>query len=124
VDLRGVPEISMDQRRRARPVSDVRQHAVRAGVRVTPPLSAEIDAAITDYTAASTDEVRAFTEETGRSTQFQREVAAATRMLIENGCVSETLWALMIVMIRTGMAIERKRHEIDVLKQMYEGGAA
>jgi hypothetical protein len=45
-------------------------------------------------------------------------------MLVENGCVSETLWALMIVMIRTGMAIERKRHEIDVLKQMYEGGGA
>jgi len=91
---------------------------------VTPPLSAEIDAAITDYTAASTDELRAFTEETSRSTQFQREVAAATRMLVENGCVSETLWALMIVMIRTGMAIERKRHEVGVLKRMYEGGGA
>ena len=91
---------------------------------MTPPRSSEIDAAITDYTGATTEELREFTEATCHSARFKCDVATATRMLIEGGRVSETLWALMIVMIRTGMAIERKRHEIDVLKQMYEGGAA
>ncbi len=91
---------------------------------MTPPLSSEIDEAITDYTGATAEELRAFTNATCQSSQFQCELAAAVRMLVEGGCVSETLWALMIVMIRAGISIERKRHEVGLLRQMYESGAA
>ena len=91
---------------------------------MTPPLSSEIDEAITDYTGATTEELRGFTEATCRSRQFQCELVAAARMLIEGGCVPDTLWAVMVIMMRTGMAIERKRHEGGQLKRMYEGGAA
>jgi hypothetical protein len=124
VDLRGLQEIQVGQRGRASPVPRVRQHPFRAGGGVTPPLGSDIDEALRDYVNASADELRAFTMETCRSPQFQAEVVAVIRMIFEGACVTETVWAAMVVMLRTGIAIERKRHEVGQLKRMYEGGAA
>jgi hypothetical protein len=90
---------------------------------VIPPHASELDEALDDFAGANKKELRAFTEVVCRSVQFQSEAAAAVRMLTGGECVSETLWSVMIVMLRAGMAIERKRHEVGQLKRMYEGGA-
>jgi len=89
---------------------------------VMPPMGSEIDEVLAAYTGASAEELRAFTVETGRSKQFQAEVVAALHMIADGGCLTETMWAGMIVMLWAGMAIERKRHEVALLDRIYESG--
>jgi hypothetical protein len=86
---------------------------------VIPPRASEIDEALDDFAGADKKELRAFTEAVSGSVQFRCEAAATVNMLTRGECVSETLWALMIVMLRAGMAIERKRHEVGLLERLY-----
>ncbi len=86
------------------------------------PSCSEIDDAITGFTAMSLGELQSYTAATCGSLHFQAEVRSAMKLIIDGHCVSETIWALMIVMLWAGVTIERKRHEISALDRIYESG--
>jgi hypothetical protein len=86
-----------------------------------PPTVSEVDEALDGFAAANKEELDAFTEMAFDSTGFRCEAVAAARMLAEEGRRGpDALWALMIVMLRAGMAIERKRHEVGLLESLYK----
>ena len=86
-----------------------------------PPSATEVDEALDGFAGANKKELDAFTEMAFESAGFQCEAVAAARMLAEEGRRGpDALWALMIVMLRAGMAIERKRHEVGFLERLYE----
>jgi hypothetical protein len=91
---------------------------------MTPPRASEIDEALRGFLDASPEELRVFTEQAGKSSHFVADVVSALRMISDGNCLTETMWASMIVMLWAGMAIERNRQEVDLLERIYGGDAA
>jgi hypothetical protein len=91
---------------------------------MTPPTACDIDEALRAFVDASPAELTQFTVATARSPQFVGDVVAALKLIADGTCLTEAIWASMIVMLWAGIAIERKRHEVDVLERIYGGDAA
>jgi hypothetical protein len=125
VDLRRLPEVPVRECRSSGALPDLFRRRVRAGGQaMTPPTARDIDEALRAFVDATPAELSQFTVATAQSPQFVGDVMAALKLIADGTCLTEAIWASMIVMLWAGMAIERKRQEVEVLERIYGGDAA